>query len=365
MNPALRFPSIIISWFTLLVFGVVMVGSAAIAAQDNYLTKHLVYVLLALVAFGMCFAFSPHWWNRLYLLGWLGAVTISVLVLIPGLGHEVNGASRWISFGSFTIQAAELAKFGLCLYLAGYLHRHGDKLGEDVRVLMLPLIMVSVVAGLLVLEPDLGSAVVIVAATVSVLFIAGAKLRYFALFALGGAALLAILILDEPYRLERMIAFLDPWAVQYGSGYQLTQALIAFGRGELFGLGLGEGVQKLFYLPEAHTDFIFAVIAEELGIFGALALAGLLSFLTVQLLLLARHNLQQGKTFAGYASYFLALTIGIQFVISLGVNTGVLPTKGLTLPFISYGGNSLIIFCGLLGLVLRASLEPEKQVGGK
>lgn len=363
MNPALRFPSIVLSWIVLLVFSVVMVGSAAVALHDSYIVKHLIYVVLALIAFALCFAFPPHWWNRLYILGWVGSVTIGVLVLVPGIGHEVNGASRWINFGAFTLQAAEVAKFGLCLYLAGYLHRHAEKISEDPGVLMLPLGLVGLVAGLLVVEPDLGSAVVLVATTGSVLFIAGAKLRYFLMFMLVGIALLAVLIVDEPYRLERMVAFLDPWAVQYGSGYQLTQALIAFGRGELVGLGLGEGVQKLFYLPEAHTDFIFAVIAEELGMVGAIALASVLSFLIVQLLLLAKQNLQEGKTFAGYAAYFLALTIGIQFLVSLGVNTGVLPTKGLTLPFVSYGGNSLIIFCGLLAIVLRASLEPEKQVG--
>ena len=356
------FPSILLAWFCLLVFSIVMVGSAAVAASDNYLTKHIVYVVLAVIGFAVCFAFSPYWWNKLYLVGWLGSVAIAVLVLIPGVGHEANGASRWINFGAFTLQAAEVAKFGLCLYLAGYLHRHGDKLRDDVGVLMLPLVMIGVVAGLLIVEPDLGSAVVIVATAVSILFIAGAKLRYFALLVVAGVALLGLLIYDQPYRLERMVAFLDPWAVQYESGYQLTQALIAFGRGEFFGLGLGEGVQKLFYLPEAHTDFIYAVIAEELGMFGAIALAMLLSFLIVQLLLLAKHNLVRDKTFAGYVCYFLALTVGIQFLVSLGVNTGMLPTKGLTLPFVSYGGNSLIIFCGLLGIALRASLEEEIEV---
>ncbi|MEQ8693592.1 MAG: putative lipid II flippase FtsW [Pseudomonadales bacterium] len=365
MNATLPFPAIVLSWFTLLAFSIVMVGSAAVALQDNYLSKHIIYVVLALIAFAMCFAFPPRWWNRLYLAGWAGSVAIGVLVLMPGIGHEVNGASRWINLGAFTLQAAEVAKFGLCLYLAGYLHRHGDKLRDDVGVLMLPLVMISVVAVLLIAEPDLGSAVVIVATSVSILFIAGAKIRYFLLFIVLGAALLGALIYDEPYRLERMIAFLDPWPVQYGSGYQLTQALIAFGRGEVFGLGLGEGVQKLFYLPEAHTDFIYAVIAEELGLVGAILLALLLSYLIVQLLLLAKHNLLQGKTFAGYFTYFLGLTIGIQFIISMGVNTGALPTKGLTLPFVSYGGNSLIIFCGMLGLALRACLEPEEQVGDR
>ena len=268
-----KFPPLLINWLSLLVFSVVMVGSAAVALEGAYLTKHLVYVALSLIAFGLCFAFPPNWWNRLYLLGWVAAMGMAVLVLLPGVGHKVNGATRWIDLGFFTLQAAEVAKAGLCIYLAGYLARHGDKIGDDPGVLMLPLAMIALVAGLLVAEPDLGSAVVLVTATVAVLFVAGAKLRYFVGFAVIGGALLALLIWYEPYRWERLIAFLDPWAVQYSSGYQLTQALIAFGRGELFGLGLGEGVQKLFYLPEAHTDFIFAVIAEELGSVGAIAIS--------------------------------------------------------------------------------------------
>lgn len=357
LSATYRFPSILISWACLLVFSVVMVGSASVALSGGYLTKHLVYTALALLSFLFCFAMPPVVWNRLYLLGWVAAFAISVLVLLPGIGHTAKGASRWLDLGFFTVQAAEVAKFGLCIYLAGYLSRHAAKIGEDVGVLMLPLCMVALVAGLLVAEPDLGSAVVIVAATVGVLFIAGAKLRYFALFVVVGAGLLALLIWDKPYRMERFIAFLDPWAVQYGSGYQLTQALIAFGRGEWLGLGLGEGVQKLFYLPEAHTDFIFAVIVEELGAFGGMLLGLTLAFLVVQLFALARANLGAGRAFAGYATYVLALLVGLQFLVSLGVNTGVLPTKGLTLPFVSYGGNSLLVFCGLLGLVLRASVE--------
>ena len=359
MNLVARYPTILLAWAGLLLFSVVMVGSAAVALADAYLVKHLVYLALALIAFVICFAIPTNWWNQLYLLGWVVSLAIAVAVLVPGIGREVNGASRWISFGAFSLQAAEVAKFGLCIYLAGYLYRHADKLGDDPGVLLLPLFMVAVVGALIVAEPDLGSAVVIVAATVGVLFMAGAKLRYFFLFAVLGAGLLALLIWDEPYRLQRMVAFLDPWAVQYGSGYQLTQALIAFGRGEWLGLGLGEGIQKLFYLPEAHTDFIYAVVAEELGMIGAILLAGVLAYLIVQLMKLAKQNLQEGKKFAGYSAYFLALTMALQFLISLGVNTGVLPTKGLTLPFVSYGGNSLIIFCGMLGLVLRASADED------
>ena len=187
----------------------------------------------------------------------------------------------------------------------------------------------------------------------------------FLLILLLGAAALALLVVLAPYRMQRLIAFLDPWSVAFGSGYQLTQALIAFGRGEVFGLGLGEGVQKLYYLPEAHNDFIFAVVAEELGGAGAIFLALLLAYLVVQLFLLARRHVEQRAHFAAMAAYFTGLVLGIQFLVNLGVNTGVLPTKGLTLPFVSYGGNSLIICCALLALVLRTSHEAIAQGTGR
>ena len=353
----IRISGMLIVWTLLLAFSSVMVSSAVIALDGNYLSKHLFYVLLSLVAFVIAFALPPALWNRLYLLGWGASVIICVLVLLPGIGHEANGAQRWINLSGFTLQAAEVAKFGLCIYLAGYLARHGDKLKDDSGVLFLPLGMVTIVCVLLIAEPDLGSAVVILTATIGLLFMAGAQLRYFFFLLIAGSVLLGLLVWQAPYRLERFIAFMDPWSVQYGSGYQLTQALIAFGRGEVFGLGLGEGVQKLFYLPEAHTDFIFAVIAEELGIFGAIGVTLGLTYLIVQIMGLGKRSIADNKTFAGYCAYFFGLVLALQLFVSLGVNTGVLPTKGLTLPFISYGGNSLIVFCSLFGLVMRTNLE--------
>lgn len=350
--------ALLVPWLALLMVGTVMVGSAAVALGGDYLSRHLLFLGVAMVASACVFAVPPAWWHRLYLLGWLAAVLVAILVLIPGLGHEVNGARRWLRFGGFSLQAAEVAKFGLCVYLAGYLSRYHHKLADHPSVLFVPLCMVAVVCGLLIAEPDLGSAVVIVCATVGLLFMAGAKLRFFVLIVLLGAAALALLVMVAPYRMQRLVAFLDPWSVAFGSGYQLTQALIAFGRGEMWGLGLGEGVQKLYYLPEAHNDFIFAVVAEELGGVGAIALALLLSYLVIQIFLLAKHNLEQKAVFAGMVAYFAGLLLGIQFLINLGVNTGVLPTKGLTLPFVSYGGNSLIVSCALLALVLRTSMDP-------
>lgn len=346
---------LVVPWLLLLGFGVVMVSSSSVALGESFLYKHLLYLALSLVAAVVVYAIPCRWWNSVYLVGWIAAVTIGVLVLLPGFSHEVNGAKRWISLGGFTIQAAEIAKFGICLYLAGYLARHAQKLNDDPKVVFVPTGMMLVVIALLIAEPDLGSAVVIAAATLSLLFLAGAKLRYFFLMLLVGGAVLALLVELAPYRMQRLIAFLDPWSVAFGSGYQLTQALIAFGRGELFGLGLGEGIQKLFYLPEAHNDFIFAVIAEELGALGAIVLILMMSYLIVQLMRLGWSRLHAGQGFAGFVCLFTGLLFAFQFLVNVGVNTGALPTKGLTLPFVSYGGNSLIICCALMGLALRAA----------
>ena len=221
--------------------------------------------------------------------------------------------------------------------------------------ILVPLAMVFIVCALVVAEPDLGSAAVVLAATLSVLFMAGAKLRFVLLMVGGGALLFALMVWLEPFRMRRMAAFTDPWAVPFDTGYQLVQALIAFGRGELLGLGLGEGIQKLSYLPEAHNDFIFAVIAEELGSIGAIALIVLYTFFVALVLSVAKRSLQTGDLFAGYGCYFVGFIFAYQFLVNVGVNVGVLPTKGLTLPFISYGGSSLMVSCALFAFVLRCS----------
>ena len=219
--------------------------------------------------------------------------------------------------------------------------------------------MVLIVCALVVAEPDLGSAAVVLATTLSVLFMAGAKLRFVLMMIVGGTLLFALMVWLEPFRMRRMVAFTDPWAVPFDTGYQLVQALIAFGRGELLGLGLGEGIQKLSYLPEAHNDFIFAVIAEELGSIGAIALIALYTFFVCLVLSVAKRSLQAGNLFAGYCCYFVGFIFAYQFLVNVGVNVGVLPTKGLTLPFISYGGNSLMVSCALFAFVLRCSWVQE------
>lgn len=336
-----------------------MVGSASVSMAGDFITKQFVNLCLSLFLMVLVLAMPLSVWSRFYWLGWLASLVLVVLVLVPGIGYEVKGATRWIRVGGFNLQAVEVAKFGLMIYLAGYLSRHREELQSAPWRIFLPLGMVFVICALVVAEPDLGSAAVVLAATLSVLFIAGAKLRFVLLMLIGGVLAFSLMVWLEPFRMRRMAAFTDPWAVPFDTGYQLVQALIAFGRGELFGLGLGEGIQKLSYLPEAHNDFIFAVIAEELGSVGAIILIMLYSFFVYVVLTVARRCLQAGNLFAGYCCYFVGFIFAYQFLVNVGVNVGLLPTKGLTLPFISYGGNSLMVSCALFAFVLRCSWSEE------
>ncbi len=350
---------LLLAWVAIVAIGVVMVASASVAIDDGLLLKHLVYLAASLGALVAVLLIPLDWWRRGHRLAWLAAVTLCVLVLIPGIGLSANGARRWIGLGAFSLQAAEVCKFLFLVYLAGYLERFGGAIADDSRVLLRPLAMLAVLAILLLLQPDFGTTVVLGVTACGLLFVAGTRLRHFLAIVVLGAALLAALAVLQPYRLQRLVTFVDPWQFAFGSGYQLTQALIAFGRGEVFGLGLGEGIQKLFYLPEAHNDFIFAVIAEELGLVGALLLLALFAVLVVRILRLGRRALDAGQAFSGYLAYGVGLLLGIQCLINLGVNTGLLPTKGLTLPFVSYGGNSLMVSFAMIGLLLRIQLEGE------
>lgn len=350
---------LVMTWLLILALGTVMVTSTGIAVDPNLLPRQGVYLALALAGFTVVLLMPLSAWESAYGFCWLAAVVLCVLVLIPGIGLEAKGAQRWILLSGFTLQPAETAKFFLLVYLAGYLARFDTLAGEDTLALLKPMGMVAVVAALLLLQPDFGTAVLLMASTIALLFVAGARLRhYLFIVAIAGVGFLALVYL-EPYRMARVWSFLDPWADANDGGYQLTQSLIAFGRGETFGLGLGEGIQKLAYLPEAETDFIYAVIAEELGLVGAVAVIGLFTFFILRMLRIARICLKSGQRFAGYLVYGIALLLGLQTLVSLGVNTGVLPTKGLTLPFVSYGGNSLIVCCAMLGLVCRVWWEAE------
>lgn len=347
----------LLAWLAILALGTVMVASASVAISDTLLWKHLVYLAVSLAGLVTVLCVPLAWWNQGHRLAWLAAVVLCVIVLVPGIGLEANGARRWIGLGGFSLQAAEVVKFLLLVYLAGYLARFHDVMADDPRALVRPLVMLGVLSALLLMQPDFGTTVVLAATTCGLLFVAGARLRHFLAIVVVGVAGLAALAVLQPYRMERLITFIDPWQFAFGSGYQLTQALIAFGRGEIFGLGLGEGIQKLFYLPEAHNDFIFAVIAEELGLVGALAVMVLFALLVLRVLRVGRDALDRGEIFGGYLAYGVGLMLGLQCLINLGVNTGVLPTKGLTLPFVSYGGNSLVVSCAMIGLVLRVQME--------
>jgi cell division protein FtsW len=347
----------LICWVAILALGTVMVASASVAISQGLLIRHGVFLAASLAALVVVLCVPLAWWRGGHRLAWLAAVGLCALVLLPGIGVEVNGARRWIGLGAFSLQAAEVCKFLLLIYLAGYLDRFHGAVADDPQALLRPLGMLGALCALLLMQPDFGTAVVLAVTTGGLLFVAGARLRHFLLIVAAGGLLIGLLAVVQPYRLERLITFVDPWQFAFGSGYQLTQALIAFGRGEVFGLGLGEGIQKLFYLPEAHNDFIFAVIAEELGLVGALTVLVLFAVLVLRILRLGRGALASGETFSGYLVYGVGLLLGVQCLINLGVNTGVLPTKGLTLPFVSYGGNSLVVSCAMLGLVLRAQIE--------
>jgi cell division protein FtsW len=360
--------ALLMLWLVAVTLGLVMVASASFPVSavggepGRFVVRHVAYLTAGAIALIACASVPLRIWLALHRPMLIGALVLGLLVLIPGIGHAANGARRWIGFGPLSLQAAEFAKFAVVIYLAGYLERYQTTLKQDPLVLLRPLALIGGLCLLLLLEPDFGSMVVLVTLTAGVLFLAGARLKHFALIVVVAVSLLAAISVLQPYRMQRMVTFLDPWSAAYGSGYQLTQALIAFGRGNWFGLGLGEGIQKLQYLPEAHNDFIFAVIAEELGLVGALAVLALLMVLVLRILRIAARALDDERPFAGYVAYGVALLLGLQSVINVGVNTGTLPTKGLTLPFISYGGNSLLVCCALIGLVMRVQIEHTRSV---
>ena len=352
-----------IDWILLLAvalilsLGTVMVASATMATNASLVIRHGAYLILGM---GVCLAICLipiAFWEKSHRVCFLLAIFLCCLVLIPGIGLEMNGARRWIGLPGFSLQASEFSKLLLVVYVAGYLSRFREDLRNSIWILLRLMLMLGIVSILLLAEPDFGSVVVIGAVATLMIFLAGARITHFLFLGLCAVIIIAILVVAEPYRLERLSSFYDPWAVAFGSGYQLTQALIAFGRGEIMGLGLGEGIQKLFYLPEAHNDFIFAVIAEELGLIGSVLLVALFVLLVLRIMRLAKGSIENQKFFSGYLAYGIALTIGIQALINFGVNTGVLPTKGLTLPFVSYGGNSLLVCFAMLGLIMRIHLE--------
>ncbi|WP_376770981.1 putative lipid II flippase FtsW [Marinobacter arenosus] len=361
-------PMLVISAVALLVMGVVMISSASMdmAAETMGNSYHYVIRQLLFAAMGCVLALIAvnvpiSWWERS---GWLllgiGLVVL-VLVLTP-LGRTVNGSTRWIPFGLFNVQVSEVAKLCLIAYLAGYVVRRREELLNTWSGFLKPLVVLGVASVLLVIQPDFGATVVLVSAAAGMIFLSGVRLSRFVPLIVTLVVLGALLVLTQPYRLKRVVSYLDPWKDQFDSGYQLTQSLIAFGRGDWGGVGLGNSIQKLFYLPEAHTDFIFAIIAEEFGLLGSLIVLALFTLLVVSGFVIARRAEKADMPFGACFSYGITLLIGLQATINIAVSTGMLPTKGLTLPLVSYGGSSLMIMCICIGVLARVEMERLDQV---
>lgn len=347
----------------LLAAGLIMVGSSSIAiaesngvSSSHYLVRHMIYILLGL-ALALIFRKVP---VRLLEktsqpLIWFSALLL-LLVFIPGLGHSVNGSARWVRLGVANFQVVEAVKVMVIIYMAGYLVRKAEMVRTRFFDTLKPLILAGMLTGLLLLQPDLGSAAVITAVVGGMVWLAGAAWRHLLLLALMAAPVFGVAAM-EPYRLKRIISFLNPWDDPFNSGFQLTQALIAVGRGEVFGVGLGASIQKLFYLPEAHTDFIFAVLAEEFGLVGVIFILALFMLLVTRIMVIGLMAHRANRPFAGNVAYGIGLWIGLQALVSMGVNLGILPTKGLTLPLISSGGSSVLMTLLALGIVFRIRYE--------
>jgi cell division protein FtsW len=354
----------------LLLVGLIMVASASIGVSERetgnaffYFQRQLIYVGLGLVAALVAISIPTSVWEKhsIYLLG--GAFVLLVLVLVPGLGHEVNGSRRWIRLGFMNFQVSELARVMLLTYIASYAVRRSEELCSSFKGFMKPVAVLGAAAVLLLAEPDFGAATVLMATGLAVLFLAGVRLHHLLVPVLVAVAGMAVLAVTSSYRMRRLTAFRNPWEDPFDSGFQLVQSLIAIGRGEWFGVGLGSSVQKLFYLPEAHTDFVFAVLAEEFGFVGVVVVVGLFALLVGRAFEISRRAADAGLTFQSYLAASIGIWVGLQAFVNIGVNMGLLPTKGLTLPLLSYGGSSMLVTLGVLGLLLR--IHHETQMSGR
>lgn len=348
----------------LLLGGFVILASASISISDGatanpffYIQRQLLAAAIGAVAGFVCLFVPMQVWKNLGPVMLLLGLLLLLVVLIPGVGREVNGSTRWVRIGIMNLQVSEPARLCLILYLAGYLVRQNKTLREQFTGFLRPMLVLSLACILLLAEPDFGATVVLLATALVMMFVAGARIRDFLVFFTAAVVALAALAIASPYRMQRLTGFLDPWADPYNSGFQLTQSLIAIGRGEWFGVGLGDSVQKLFYLPEAHTDFVFAVYAEEFGLAGSLLLIALFLALLWRIFKLAMRAADAERFFDAYVAIGLGTWLGIQAFINIGVNMGLLPTKGLTLPLISYGRSSLIITMICIALLLRIHHE--------
>ncbi|MDP2247812.1 MAG: putative lipid II flippase FtsW [Nitrosomonadales bacterium] len=359
-------------WVTLILLGLglVMVYSSSIALAEAdratghqstyYLIRHSIYLVISLSAAAITFQIPTQIWQKMAPYLFLVGMVFLILVLIPGIGREVNGSRRWISLVFVTVQPSEFMKLLVAIYVADYTLRKAAVMDSFTKSFVPMLAVMFVVGSLLLMEPDFGAFAVIATITISILWLGGINGRIFA----GMIALLVVgfvlLIWSSPYRLQRIIGFMDPWADPYGKGYQLSHALIAFGRGEWFGVGLGASVEKLLYLPEAHTDFLLAVIAEELGFVGVLTVVGLFTWLVIRAFAIGKEAINNERYFSALLAQGIGVWIGVQAIINMGVNMGILPTKGLTLPLLSFGGSGILANCIALAVLMRIDYENRR-----
>ncbi|PSU69561.1 cell division protein FtsW [Photobacterium phosphoreum] len=353
---------------SLMITGLVMVTSASIPVATRltgipffFALRHAFFLVCSLVIAAIVLRIPLSKWEK-YSVPML-LISIFLLIVVLAIGHSVNGAARWIPLGVFNLQPAEVAKLSLFVFLAGYLVRKNNEVRDNVAGFLKPLGVLGIMGFLLLQQPDLGSFVVMFVGTIGMLFIAGARLWQFLVMLAAAFVGIAMLIIFEPYRLRRVTSFLNPWQDPYGSGYQLTQSLMAFGRGEWFGQGLGNSIQKLAYLPEAHTDFVFAVLAEELGLIGVIIVLTLLFALVFKAIIIGRKCLEGGLLFGGYLAIGFGIWFAFQTLVNVGAAAGIVPTKGLTLPLISYGGSSLFIMAAAVAILIR--IDFEQRVAAK
>lgn len=363
-------------WVTLILLGIglVMVYSASIAIAESdkalgynssyYLVRQTIFLIVSLTAGFVAFNVPMAWWQKMAPYLFLLGLALLVLVLIPGIGKVVGGSRRWLSLFVINLQPSEFMKLFAAMYVADYTVRKAAVMDSFTKGFMPMLFVMLLVGGLLLNEPDFGAFAVIAAISISILWLGGINARIF-----GGLIILLVvgfvfLIWSSPYRLERVIGFMDPWADPYGKGYQLSHALIAFGRGEWFGVGLGASVEKLLYLPEAHTDFLLAVIAEELGFIGVLTVIGLFVWILMRAFGIAKEAIENERYFSALLAQGLGVWIGVQSIINMGVNMGLLPTKGLTLPLMSFGGSGILANCIALAILLRIDFENRRLQKG-
>jgi cell division protein FtsW len=370
LDPLLLWPALF-----LLLLGLVMVYSASIAMAEGskftghqpeyFLIRHSIFLAVGLVFGVVAFQVPLRFWQQFAPYMFVAGVFLLVVVLIPHVGRSVNGAQRWVPLGPINLQPSEAMKLFAVLYVADYTTRKLDAMGSFLHG-FLPMAAVILLVGFLLLrEPDFGAFVVIAAITFGILFLGGINVRLFALLALVAVIGFALLITFSEYRRQRILGFMDPWQDALGKGYQLSHALIAFGRGEWTGVGLGASVEKLFYLPEAHTDFLLAVIAEELGLFGVIAVVALFGLLVQRAFVIGRQALLIERVYSGLVAQGIGIWLGFQAFINMGVNMGLLPTKGLTLPLMSFGGSGIVANCVALAILMRVDYENRRLMRGQ